>query len=191
MAFITTQDFAAHRGDSLAYVLVGAKPGVNAALQQQVAAALPGDTVQTRDGFVHQETALFNDMVADLMQIMGFVAFLIALAVIGLTLFTLTLAKMREHAIVKALGGPTRRLAAVVLAQAAWLVLLAVAVATALAIGLGALVDELNPAVTVAITPDSVIRVGVAALAIGALGAIAPLRRVVRIDPASAFRRAS
>jgi putative ABC transport system permease protein len=192
MAFITTEDFAAHRGNTVAYVLVGAKPGVSAGeLASRVAAALPTDTVQTRNHFAGEEAALVKDMSADLMQIMSVIGFLIALAVIGLTLFTLTLAKLREHAIVKALGGRNRRLAAVVLTQAAWSVALAVAVATVLALGLGALVSRVNPATAVAIEPSSVVRVSLAALAVGAIGAVIPLRRVVTVDPASAFRRAS
>ncbi len=64
-------------------------------------------TVQTRDQFAHEEATLVRDMSADLMQIMSIIGLLIALAVIALTLFTLTLAKLREHAVVKALGGRT------------------------------------------------------------------------------------
>jgi putative ABC transport system permease protein len=192
MAFITTDDFAARRGDAVAYVLLGARPGIDPdQLADRVAAALPGDTVQTRDRFAHEEAALVKDMSADLMRIMSTIGFLIALAVIALTLFTLTLAKLREHAIVKALGGRTRHLASVVLAQAAWSVGLAVALATAVAVVLGDLIGRLNPAITIAIEPGSVARVGLAALAVGALGAVIPLRRVAKVDPASAFRRAS
>ena len=192
MAFITSQDFAARRGSAIAYVFAAAEPGVSAeTLARRVAAALPADTVQTRDGFASEEAALVKDMSADLIRIMSIVGFLIALAVIGLTLFTLTLAKLREHAIVKALGGPNRRLAGVVLAQAGWSVAIAVAVATITAIGLAALIGRVNPAITIAIEPASVIRISVAALVIGAVGALAPLRRVATVDPASAFRRAS
>jgi len=192
IAFITTDDFAARRGDAVAYVLVGATPGVSATeLAPRVAAALPGDTVLTRGQFAHEEAALVRDMSADLMQIMSIIGLLIALAVIGLTLFALTLAKLREHAIVKALGGRTRRLAIVVLTQAAWSVGLAVLTATVLAIGLGAVVERVSPAITIAIEPNSVERVALAALAVGAVGAIVPLRRVAAVDPASAFRRAS
>lgn len=192
IAFITTEDFAAHRGNSFAYVLVGARPGVSAdELARRVAAALPDTTVQTRSGFIHQEAVLVKDMASDIMRIMNTVALLIALAVIGLTLFTLTLAKLREHAVVKALGGRTRRLAAVVLVQAAWSVAIAVGLATGLAVAIGVLVERLSPAVTVAVEPGSVARVAVAALVIGAVGAVIPLRRVVAVDPASAFRRAA
>jgi putative ABC transport system permease protein len=192
MAFITTNDFAARRGDAVAYVLAGARPGIAAdELAHRVAAELPGDTVQTRDRFAHEEASLVRDMSTDLMRIMSTIGFLIALAVIALTLFTLTLAKLREHAIVKALGGPTRRLAGIVLAQAAWSVGVAVGSATVLAVALGQIIGRLNPAITIAIEPGSVLRVGLTALIVGALGAVIPLRRVAAVDPASAFRRAS
>jgi putative ABC transport system permease protein len=191
-AFVTAGDFAAHRGPSIAYVLAGARPGVSGEdLAVRVAAAVPGTTAQTRGAFVAQEASLVRDMSADLLQIITLVAFLIALAVIALTMFTLTLAKLHEYAVVKALGAPTRRLVAVVLTQTAWSVALAVAAATALAVGLGAVVVRLNPAVTVVIDPREVARVALTALVIGALGAVAPLRRVIAVDPASAFRRAS
>ncbi len=192
IAFITTEDFAAHRGDSVAYVFVGAKPGVSASeLAARVAAAFPGDTVQTRAEFTHQEAALVKDMSADLMRIMSTVGLLIALAVIALTLFSLTLAKLREYAIVKALGGRTRRLAGIVLAQAAWLVAVAVLLATLTAIVLGRVVGQVSPSVAVAIEPGSVLRITVSAAIVGAVGALIPLRRVVAVDPASAFRRES
>jgi putative ABC transport system permease protein len=192
IAFITTDDFAARRGPAVAYVLAAARPGVSAAeLQRRVATAVPELTVQTRNEFARQEAALVRDMSADLMRIMSIVGLLIALAVIGLTLFTLTLAKLREHAVVKALGGRTRRLAAVVLAQAAWSVAIAVAAATVAALALGRIVERVNPAITIAIEPGSVTRVALGALVVGALGAIVPLRRVAAVDPASAFRRAS
>jgi putative ABC transport system permease protein len=192
MAFITTDDFASRRGTSLAYVLVGADRGITPGeLAARVAAAVPDATVQTRDEFTREEAALVEDMSADLMRIMSIVGLLIALAVIALTLYTLTLAKLREHAVVKALGGRTRRLAAVVLAQAAWSVGIAVAAATVLAVMMGAVVGRVDPVIAIVIEPGSVARVGLAALAVGALGAVVPLRRVAAVDPASAFRRTS
>lgn len=192
VAFITTDEFAARRGPAVAYVLAGARAGITAGdLARRVAAALPATTVQTRSRFAAEEAALVKDMSADIMRIMTIIAFLIALAVIGLTLFTLTLAKLREHAVVKALGAGTGRLAGVVLAQAAWSVGLAVALATVLAVTIGATVERLNPAIAVTIEPASVARVALAALVVGAVSAVIPLRRVVAVDPASAFRRAS
>jgi putative ABC transport system permease protein len=192
MAFMPTADFAARRGESIAYVFAGAERGVSSGeLARRITDSVPAVTVQTRSGFAAEEAGLVRDMSADLMQIMSVVALLIGLAVIGLTLFTLTLSKLREHAVLKAMGSRTRRLLAIVLAQAAWSVALAVTLATALAVAIGALVGRVNPSITIAIEPRSVVRVGVAAAVIGAIGAVIPLRRVATVDPASAFRRAS
>ena len=191
-AFIRAADFARIRGDSYAYILAGAEPGIShRQLADRVAGALPEDTVQTKEQFIDQESALIRDMGADILQIMSIVGLAIALAVIGLTLFTLTLAKLREYAVVKALGGTNTRVARIVVAQAVWSVLVALALATVVAMLLGAVIGRVNPAVTIVIEPTSVLRLGVGALVIGALGAVAPLRKVVAVDPASAFRRSS
>lgn len=192
ITFITAADYTRLRGESIAYVFAGAGTGVSdEALATRVASALPTATVQTRDGFVHEEAAIVGDMAADLMQIMSVVGFLIALAVIGLTLFTLTLSKLREHAVVKALGSRNRGVGAVVLTQAVWSVAVALALATVLAVLIGGLVASMSPALLVTIEPSSVLRAGIGALVVGALGSIVPLRRVLRVDPATAFRRAS
>lgn len=190
--FITAADYERMWGPSVAYVFVGGQPGVPAAdISTRLAAALPQTTVQTRDQFVDSEASIVRDMAADVMQIMSTVGLLIALAVIGLTLFTLTLAKQREYAVVRALGSRAPRLGAVVLAQAGWLVGLALALAVVLTLVGSLLLASAAPSLPVEIEPASVVRVGAYALVVGALGALLPLRRVLRVDPATAFRRGS
>ena len=190
--FITTADYTRLRGPAIAYVFTGAEPDVAPeALTRRIATDVPSTTVQTRSGFVREEAAIVGDMAADLMQIMSIVGFLIALAVIGLTLFTLTLSKLREHAIVKALGARDRSVGKVVVAQAVWSVAIALGLATVLAVLTGALVSTVAPSLLVTIEPGSVVRAGIGALVVGALGSIVPLRRVLNVDPATAFRRAS
>jgi ABC-type antimicrobial peptide transport system permease subunit len=60
-----------------------------------------------------------------------------------------------------------------------------------LALLLARLVAGVAPALLVAIEPGSVIRAGLGGLVVGALGSLLPLRRVFKVDPATAFRRAS
>lgn len=114
---------------------------------------------------------------------------MIALAVIGLTLFSTTLAKLREYGVLKALGAGSGRLAATVATQAAWSVALGLAVALALSIALGAAIGALTPNVEVVIEAGSVLRTAAGTLMVGALGSLLPLRRVVHVDAATAFRR--
>ena len=190
--FIRTEDFARLHDDSVAYVLVGAAPGVATdELATRLAAALPGTTVQTRAEFARQEANVVRDMAADVMKIMTVIGFLIALAVVGLILFTTTLGKLREYGVVKALGAGPGRLATTVAAQAAWSITLGLGFAVAAAFALGAAISALTPNVTVVIQPGSVLRTGVGALIVGGIAALLPLRRVLRVDPATAFRRPS
>ena len=190
--YVRTEDFEQLRGDNVAYVLVGAEPGVEPdLLARRIQTAVTGTTAQTRGEFARQEASVVRDMVADVMLIMTVIGFLTALAVIGLTLFTATLGKLREYGIVKALGAPPGRLAATVAGQAAWSVALGLLVAVAAAAGLGAAIGALTPNVVVLIQPSAVLRTGIGAVIVGALGALLPLRRVLRADPATAFRRAS
>ena len=91
--------------------------------------------------------------------------------------------------LIKAIGAGSGRLAGIVIAQAAWTIVLAVAASVSLALVVGRIVEAVAPTITIAIEPSSVLRVAVGAIAIGAISALAPLRRVVAVDPTSAFRR--
>ena len=61
--------------------------------------------------------------------------------------------------------------------------------AVALSILLGSAIGAATPNVEVAIEVGAVIRTGAGAFLVGALAALLPLRRVLRVDPATAFRR--
>jgi len=63
--------------------------------------------------------------------------------------------------------------------------------AVVVAVALGGAIGALTPNVTVLIQPGSVLRTGTGALVVGGLAALLPLRRVLRVDPATAFRRSS
>jgi putative ABC transport system permease protein len=187
-AFVPTEDFRSIRGPSLSYVLVEGRAGTSASDLQRRLARLPGVTVQTKDEFVAQERRIVRDMSADIMQIMSIIAFLIALAVVALTLFTATLSKLREYAVVKALGASSLRLGGAIAAQAVWSIGLALVTAVLLAGAATLAVGSLTANVRLAIEPASVVRVGAAALLAGAIGALVPLRRLLRLDPATAFK---
>lgn len=189
--FLDIDQFAKLRGPGVNYVLVGAQPGVSAdMLVARVAAAVPDATVQTRAEFSAQEARIVRDMATDIMSIMTIIGFLIALAVVALTLFASTLAKLREYGIVKALGGSTLRLAANVGTQAIWTIALATVLAVAMSLALGAAIGAATPNIRIVIEAGTVARTAVGALAVGLIGAAIPLRRVITVDPASAFRRA-
>jgi putative ABC transport system permease protein len=188
--FTTAADFARIRGGAPpSYVLVGGHRGLAPdVLARRVRAALPDTTVQTREQFTASEARIVTDMSANLLRLMSTIGLLIALAVIALGLMTATLARLRDFAVLKALGASTARLAATVAVQGLWTVALAVAVAAALGQLLTWALPLAAPAVAVRITAGAVLQLGAGALAVGLLAALWPLRRIATLDAATAFR---
>jgi putative ABC transport system permease protein len=188
--FVNLDDFAAIRGPGVNYVIVDPEQGTAAAtLARRINETVPGVTAQTRAQFSAEESRIVRDMATDLMRMMTFVALLIALAVIALTLFTVTLAKLPEYGVIKALGASGGRLAATVAAQAAWSTALAIVLAVVLSVGIGAALGRFTTNLSVVISAAAVGRTAALAFAVGALAAVVPLRQVLSVDPSTAFRR--
>lgn len=190
--FVPLADLAMVRGDAISYVLVGADDGTNAAaLAARIQSTVPGVTAQTRDALADQEGRLVRDMSTDVLRLMTLIGLLIALAVVALTLFTVTLARVRDYGIAKAIGAGRGRLLRVVLAQAAWTVGIGLVAAVALAALLGRVVSAADPTLAVDVTLAGTARTTLGAVAVGGLAALLPLRRVLTVDPATVFRRAA
>ncbi len=187
--FLPAEDFAAGAGPGLNYVLVGSDGSRSPdALAADVAAAVPDATVQTAETFSAEEAALVRDMYAELFSTMRVLGFVIALALVSLTLSSITTAKRREYGIVAALGATPGRLAAVVASQAAWAVLAATVVAVVAALGLGAAIDRALPNIELVLGPRDVLVTLLGAVLVGIPAALVPLRSVLAVDPATAFR---
>jgi putative ABC transport system permease protein len=187
--FVSQQQFAAMRGTTVSLVLVGAADGMSAdRLAADVAAALPGTTVQTRTQFVAAETGVVDSVSTDLIVLMKLVGLLMALSVVALGLMTSTLARWHDYAVLKALGARTGELVATVTSYVYWTVGPALALATGLAGVLAWLVPLLAPTIQLSVTPGSVLTTGLGALAAGLLAALLPLIRLARVDAATAFR---
>ena len=188
VSYVTFSDFAKARGlrDTASFLLVRSDdPGTVAGRIE----AATGLTALTKNEFSTQERQIVQDMAADLMRIMTIAAFLIGLAVVALVLYSATLSRLREVGVMKALGSTNRATASVVLSQAAWTVLPAVLLATAATLLLGLVLKATGSDTAVAVTARSVVRTGVGAALLGAFGALAPLAKVMRVDPTTVFRR--
>lgn len=189
VAYVRFADLATARGmdETASYLLVkvaGPPGGVASRIE-----AATGLSALTRLAFSAEESQAVRDMSTELLAIMTLSAFIIALVVVGLTLYAGTLARLREVGVMKALGAGTGRLGAAVLSQAIWTVVAATAMAVLLALGLAWVLAGIGSTISVVIEPSSAIRAAGGALVIGGLGAVSPLIKVLRVDPASVFRR--
>ena len=180
---------AAGAGTSASYLLARARPGVSpkrlaAALQ----AALPETTVQTRAEFAEAERRTVSDMSTSLIAGLTLVGFVIGVAVAGLSLYTSTAVRLREYAVLRAIGLKTPSLYLIVLRQALAIVGVGLLVGLALLAGLSLLVSALTTQVSLVLTAHDLLEATVITLVIGVMASLFPARRLARVEPAAVYR---
>lgn len=192
VAFVSFDDFRAMRGGApvISFVLVRVAAGASPeAVAADIERLVAGVTAQSRTDFVAQERRIVTDMSADVISIMSVVGFIVALAVVALTVYVATLSRRREFGVLKALGARNRVLYRVVLVQAGINVALGFAAGLAFTGLLGIAIGRTDLNLELAITAGSLAKVALFAAIIAGLAAILPIRQVAGVDPAVVFRR--
>lgn len=192
IAFVRFADFERfYRAEgAVSYVLVRGERDVSPSkLAEDLRGRLDNVTVLTSEQFAGSERRIVGDMSVDVMWIMNVFGFLIGLAVVGLTVYTATLAKLREFGILKALGARNGQLFGVVLRQAAASVAVGLASALAIALAISAALGLAGSSFPVAVAPASVLRIAAASAAIGLVSSVVPVVRIAGLKPAEVFRR--
>ena len=186
VAFVSFDDFAARRGGdpAVSFVLVRAaetaQPGdVVAAIEQRI----DGVSVQTNEAFAQAERRLVLDMSGDVISIMNVIGFVVGLAVVALTVYVATLALRREYGSLKAFGAPNAYLYRVVLTQAGLSVAIGFAAGIAITAALSLLVPRSGVNLELAISGESLAKVGIVAAVIAGLAALLPIRQIAGLDP--------
>jgi putative ABC transport system permease protein len=145
-------------------------------------------TVQTREQFSGNERQVISDMSTGLIRGMLMIGIVVGLAVAAVSIYTATVARLREYAVLKAIGMSNRSLYSLVSQQSLLTVLGGLALAVVLVVLLAVGVPLLEPSVNVALSTGSIARTAAAAALIALLAAFVPARRVARLDPASLYR---
>jgi putative ABC transport system permease protein len=189
LAFVDYDAFARAAGTrrSASYVLVWPRRGE----PEDMAAELARDhrlTVQTRAQFSGNERRVISDMSTGLIRGMLMIGIVVGLAVAAVSIYTATVARLGEYAVLKAIGMSNRSLYSLVSRQSLLTVLGGLGLALVLLVLLALGVPLLEPSVNVALSASSVARTAGAAALIALLAALIPARRVARVDPASVYR---
>ena len=192
IAFIRFDDFEQIRNirGVVSYALVTVDRGQRAqTVVKRIRAKVKGVTVLTKAQFAASEQKVISDMSIDIMRLMNSIAFLIGLAALGLSVYTVTLSKLRDYGILKAVGSKNRRLMAIVFEQAIISVVIGFSVSIILAFMLALGLQLAGSNVAVFIELQSVFKVFIAASVISVAAASIPIIRIWKVDPQEVFRR--
>jgi putative ABC transport system permease protein len=188
VTFDTASELLAARGNP-SFLLVKVESGTNPVRVARAIEAKTGLTATERSVVNANDLALYSRILSGPLQAMIVVAFLIGVALVGLTIYTATVERTKEFAALKAIGMRNGRLYLMVLEQALISSVVGFVAGVGLAFGAQRLLGEYAPQFLVAIDPLSVARILAIAILMGAFSALVPARAIAAIDPMAAFRR--
>ncbi|MCU0310199.1 MAG: ABC transporter permease [Acidimicrobiales bacterium] len=165
-------------------LVVSTAPGANVAqVAADIDAATGGETTTlTREEAVlslpgiREQNSTFSSII--------YVTLFVAGLVVALFFALLTLERTGLYAVLKAIGASTRQIFAGVVAQAVVVAAASFLLGALIILGVAAV---LPTGIPLAVEPARIVQIGVGLVVMSVLGAAISLRRVVRVDPASAI----
>jgi putative ABC transport system permease protein len=154
---------------------------------ESIEAGQPGVDVLTGDrlaAYIGEEIDSFLPVIS----VVLIIAFVVGTAIVSLIIYTATVEKARDYAILKALGATNGRLYRIVLMQSFIVGGLGFLVGVPLALLVTSYVDDIVPEFLTRIEWRSLVMVLVAVVLMSFVAAYLPTRRISAIEPATVFR---
>ena len=178
------------RPDTATFVLVTPQSGVDEQqLARRIDAATPGVSSLLATTLAGRDRDLVVSAFSGPLLAMVAIAAIVAMMVIALTVYTSTRDRSREYATLKAVGLRRRGLVRLIAAEAGVLAVAGTVLGGVLGVAVSRAVGEWAPKYLIAMRTTDVLAMGAAALIFAVAAGSVPLRYLVRLDPAEAFRR--
>jgi putative ABC transport system permease protein len=143
---------------------------------------LPGQLTLLSNGEVEDDMLRPLEGARDAIDTLRILMWIVAAVIIGAVTYLSALERLRDFAVLKALGGESRTIAFGLMVQA----VIASLLAAAIAVGLS---EALRPAfpLPITISAGAYVVLGIIAAVVGVIASLAALRRALKVDPALAF----
>lgn len=158
----------------------------NVALRGEV--AIPGVKFITGEDFAAETRNRILGQILPILIVVLIVAFIVGLAVAGLTIYTATIEKSREYGILKAEGFTNPYLYRVVFEQSMVTGFLGFIIGAGATIFIGPIAHSYVPQFVVFVRWQDIIGIAGATILMALLAAYIPVRRLTSIDPVSVFK---
>jgi putative ABC transport system permease protein len=188
VAYEDMEDILAMPGTASYFLVRGAEGIAPQDLSAAVQSALPGVHAMLREELADNDRVMVNQMGVDVIRVMSFIGFAVGVLVVGLTVYTATVRRIREYGVVKALGANNGQLLRLVLIQTVAIALLSFGAAVALAYLLIPVLGYLAPEVPLLYPAGSLATWGAAIMLVALLAALLPAYRIAQVEPAVVFK---
>lgn len=162
-------------------------PDETAQVAEQLRSQLPTASVLTKPEFTRNNRAELDEVFLPVIGAIVGIAVIVGTAVIGLTIYTATIDKIREYGVLKAIGVSNGQLFRIVAAQSVLVVVVGFVLGVAVSLALTPLLRE-SIGIPPVVTTEAIAVTAALGAVMGLLAAFVPLRRLVRIDPAEVFK---
>lgn len=192
ITFVTIDDLADTMSSigSVSYLLVDAAPGVDPrVLADRIMGEVEKVNALTRAEFAARDYSIAVQMGLEIVWMMTLIGGALAVLLTGFIVYSHISERERELAVMKALGVRNHAIYASTMVQALTIGALAFLLSVALMFAAIPLTESLMPKVSLAMTGDAMIRTGMTALIVSVVASIVPVRRVLSVDPVTAFQQ--
>lgn len=144
--------------------------------------------VLTKQKFIDNHKEVIDESFSSILLPLVFIGFFIGVTVIGLTLYTATLEKMKEYAILKAIGANESFMTRIVLEQAFTIAMLGFIVGLILSLLAANFIPNIAPEFYVEINLQNIAMTLASIVVMSLVAALIPIRRLESIEPATVFQ---
>ncbi len=191
ITFVTMPDLADVMSSfgTMSYFLVDAEPGVDPGV---LAARIRGEVEKVNalpvKDFIAYDWDLAMQMGLEIIGMMTIIGAGLAILLTAFTVYSHISRREKELAVMKAVGVPNREIFWSVLLQTSWITVSGLLLAVTLVLIAIPLTTVFVPQVSLEIPGPALLRVVLCAAFVTFVATIIPLRRVMRVDPATAFQ---
>ena len=175
-------------GSRTFFLLTLRDPTQKEAFAARVEAAAPGVILFTGEEFAEETRELILGNILPMLIVVLILAFVVGLAIAGLTIYTATVEKSREYGILKAEGFTNRFLYRVVFEQSLVTSILGFILGASATVLMAPFAQDLVPQFVVLVRWQDLLGISGATLLMALIAAFIPIRRLAQIDPVTVFK---
>jgi putative ABC transport system permease protein len=190
-AFITPESFREvfNVNGSINYLLVTLDGGMSPdAAIGPLGEKVPGSTVYTTEHFAGRASEKGTGDFLPIIRVILVISFIVGLAVLSLVIYSATIERAREYAIMKVIGASPLGLYRIVISQSMFIAVVGFGAGVGLAFAFNEVAGDLVPQFITYIRPIDIALVFGITIFMSFVASFMPINRVARVEPATVFR---